>query len=193
MLYLSPRTALIVVDVQNDFCPGGALPVRDGDRIVPVLNDYLERLRVCNGPVIATRDWHPPNHCSFHDHGGVWPPHCVQGQPGAAFHPGLKLPEQTLIISKGVDPARDDYSGFANPALERNLRLLGVEVLLIGGLATDYCVKSTVLDARRRGFETVFLQDACRAVNKNPGDGDTALTEMLAAGAQRADLSMISG
>lgn len=191
MLFLSPRTALIVVDLQNDFCPGGALAVARGDGVIPILNEYIEKLRLANGPVIATRDWHPSNHCSFKEHGGPWPPHCVQNSPGAAFHPGLTLPSQTLIISKGRDSEVDEYSGFARPELERHLRMLGVSIVLIGGLATDYCVKHTVLEACKAGFETVLLQDATRGVDRQPGDSERAVEAMRAAGAQVATLTRL--
>lgn len=191
MLFLSPRTALIVVDLQNDFCPGGALPVPGGDTIVPAVNEYIEKLRLANGPVFATRDWHPSDHCSFRERGGPWPPHCIQNSPGAAFHPGLKLPPQTLIVSKGKDPEREEYSGFANPDLERHLRLLGVATVLVAGLATDYCVKHTVLEARKAGFEVVLLQDAARGVDLQPGDSDRAIAAMRAAGALVANLGRV--
>jgi nicotinamidase/pyrazinamidase len=191
MLFLSPRAALIVVDVQNDFCPGGALPVAGGDAVVPLINEYVEKLRLANGPVIATRDWHPSDHCSFRERGGPWPPHCIQNSPGAAFHPGLKLPPQTLIISKGTDPEREEYSGFARPDLERHLRMLGVSTVLVAGLATDYCVKQTVLEACKAGFETVLLQDATRGVDLQPGDSDRAVEAMRAAGALVATLARV--
>ncbi|MEK7280616.1 MAG: isochorismatase family protein, partial [Nitrospirota bacterium] len=139
--------ALIIVDVQNDFCPGGALPVIDGDKVVPVLNGYIKRFREEGAPVIATRDWHPNNHNSFKESGGIWPPHCVQGTLGAQFHPGLDLSGDVRIISKGASPKDEAYSGFQGTYLATELKKKGIQTLYIGGLATDYCVKHTVLDA----------------------------------------------
>ncbi len=180
--------ALVVVDVQNDFCPGGSLAVPDGDRVVPVLNRYIRRFRELKAPVYASRDWHPPVTKHFQAGGGVWPPHCVQGTTGAEFHPALALPLEAVVISKGMDPAEDAYSCFqardpdgADFAVTLGER--GVRRLFIGGLATDYCVKATVLDALHEGFQVVVLQDAIGAVDVRPGDGERAIEEMRAAGA----------
>lgn len=173
----------MVVDVQNDFLPGGSLAVPEGDAVVPVLNRYLEAFKERGLPVVASRDWHPPGHCSFKDQGGPWPAHCMMGTPGAAFAPALALPPTALIISKGSDPERDAYSGFQGTDLHERLRLLGAQRLFVGGLATDYCVRETVQDALARGYAVILLQDAIRAVNVQPGDGKRAEEEMLAGGA----------
>lgn len=181
---LGSGDALIVVDVQNDFLPGGALGVPGGDQVVPVLNGYIERFRAAGLPVYATRDWHPPEHCSFKDQGGPWPPHCVAGTPGAAFAPGLELPEDAVVISKATEPEREAYSGFQGTDLAARLRAQGVTRVFVGGLATDYCVLNTVRDALAEGFAVWLLQDAVRAVNVHPGDGERALKEMRDRGAQ---------
>jgi len=183
-----PSSALLVVDVQKDFCPGGALAVREGDRVVPVLNRAIELFQKKGLGVYATRDWHPKNHCSFKEQGGPWPPHCIQDSPGAEFHPDLKLPVEAIVISKAMRPEADAYSGFEGTNLELYLKRKGTTRVFIGGLTTDYCVKNSVLDARRMGFETVFLIDAVRAVDVKPGDGDKAIEEMKKAGAFPATL-----
>jgi nicotinamidase/pyrazinamidase len=172
-------TALIAVDVQNDFLPGGALGVTDGDAVVAPL------LRAAQAATftVATRDLHPVDHSSFVEQGGPWPPHCVAGTPGARIDPRV-VDAVDLVVSKGRDAGRDAYSGFDGTVLAETLRARGVRRLLVGGLATDYCVKATVLDARREGFDVVVLEDAVRAVDVEPGDGRRALDEMRAAGAQ---------
>lgn len=182
------KDALVIVDVQNDFCPGGALAVRDGDRVVPVLNRYIEEFQKSGLPIIATRDWHPEQTKHFKGFGGPWPPHCIQGTKGADFHPELRLPPQAIVVSKGTTGEEGGYSGFegVDPAgvpLESLLRQLGVERLFVGGLATDYCVKQTVLDGLRLGFEVVLLEEAIRGVDLSPGDSERAVREMVAAGA----------
>jgi len=185
----SARDALVIVDVQNDFCPGGALGVREGDRVVPILSRYAERFAALGAPIFASRDWHPAETTHFRPYGGVWPPHCVQGTAGAAFHPDLVLPAGTEIVSKGMDPDADAYSCFdaeASDGLPFTAALgeRGVSRLFIGGLATDYCVRATVVDGVQAGFEMVVLEDAVAAVDVAPGDGDKALAEMRAAGAR---------
>lgn len=175
--------ALVVVDVQNDFCPGGALAVKEGNRVVPVFNRYLEIFEKAKLPVYACRDWHPKNHRSFKAQGGPWPPHCVQETPGADFHPDLKLSSNAVIISKGWRPEDESYSEFELTNLELYLKRQGIRRLLVGGLATDYCVKNTVLDACRLGFETCLLTDAIRGIEVKPGDCERALQEMKGAGA----------
>lgn len=171
--------ALIAVHVQRDFCPGGALPVPQGDRIVPVLNEWLD----VNGLLkIATRDWHPANHCSFKAQGGSWPPHCVQNTPGAAFHPHLRASGVEKIISTATDPGREAYSGFEAPELLVALRERHIRRLWIGGLATEYCVTATALDGRRHGFEVFLIEDAIRGIEVHPGDCAAARREMEAAG-----------
>lgn len=181
--------ALIVVDVQNDFCPGGSLAVPEGDAVVPVLNRYLERASAAGIPIVASRDWHPEETAHFAAFGGTWPAHCIQETSGAAFHPALLLPPETLIASKGMSAKDEGYS-----ALEgllpggRNmldaLRERGVTRIHAGGLATDYCVRATVLGALAAGFTVFFLRDASRAVEVTPGDGERAIAEMQAAGAK---------
>jgi nicotinamidase/pyrazinamidase len=175
--------ALIVVDVQNDFLPGGSLAVPQGDAVVPVLNDVIAEFEQRGLPIFATRDWHPENHCSFHAQGGPWPPHCVAGTEGAAFSPALSLPASAAIVSKATTADKDAYSGFAGTELDRLLRLAGVNRVFVGGLATDYCVLNTVRDARSCGYDVVLLLDAVRAVELNPGDSDKAIAEMKQLGA----------
>jgi nicotinamidase/pyrazinamidase len=191
-LKLTKYDALVIVDVQRDFCAGGALAVPDGDAVVQPLNSYIEVFRSANLPIVATRDWHPPNHISFRERGGLWPPHCVQGTEGAEFHPQLKLPEETLIISKATQPDLEAYSGFEGTELESLLKSKGVKRLFVGGLATDYCVKMTVLDALKLGFTTFLLEDAIRGVNVNPSDSERAIDEMLSNGAIAITLSELS-
>lgn len=175
--------ALIIVDVQRDFLPGGSLAVPEGDRVVTVLSRCAALFARLGLPVVATRDWHPAGHVSFRARGGPWPPHCVQGTPGAEFAEGLVLPPGTLIVSKATAADRDAYSGFEGTDLARRLREAGVRRVFVGGLATDYCVLCTVRDAIRLGFEAVLLTDAARAVNVRPGDGADAVEAMRAAGA----------
>lgn len=182
-LSLGPGDALIVVDVQNDFLPGGALGVSGGDQLLPVLNDYVRRFTQQGLPVFVTRDWHPPGHCSFKASGGPWPIHCVAGTPGADFPPELALPTTARIISKATVIDKEAYSAFAGTDLAEQLRGIGVRRVFVGGLATDYCVLGTVKDALALGFATVLLRDAVRAVDAKPGDGDAAIAEMLALGA----------
>jgi nicotinamidase/pyrazinamidase len=181
---LETHDALIVVDVQNDFLPGGALGVPDGDAVLPVLNGYIAQFEGRGLPIFATRDWHPGDHCSFRAQGGPWPRHCVAFSHGAAFATELQLPCSAVIVSKAQAPERDAYSGFEGTNLETLLRARGASRLLVGGLATDYCVLNTVRDALARGFQVLLLTDGIRAVNVNPGDGDRALSEMVALGAQ---------
>src|SRR3990172_7801715 len=182
-IWITHNSALIVVDVQNDFCPGGALPVAEGDKIVPVLNRYIRKFMEAERPVYLTRDWHPGTHLSFKSQGGIWPMHCVQGTEGARFHPELSIPSVAVVISKGTDPAKEAYSGFQGTDLVHQLRQREVRRLFIGGLAIDYCVKSTVLDAVREGLEVVFLSDASMGVDVKPGDSERAIQEMLREGA----------
>ncbi len=175
--------ALVIVDVQNDFLPGGALAVPNGDAVIEPLNRMIAHFHQRNLPVIATRDWHPRNHCSFSERGGPWPPHCVAGTNGAAFAEALRLPDDTLVISKGDDPDADAYSGFQGTDLDARLKRMGVQRLFIGGLATDYCVLHTALDALEAGFEVIVLHDAVRPVEAHPGDGERAILRMHEAGA----------
>lgn len=178
---LDPRTdALVLVDVQSDFCPGGALPVPEGDRVVAPLNALLRHGGVL---AVATRDWHPPDHCSFAAQGGPWPVHCVAGTPGAAFHPDLDLTRiEHIVTNKATARDEEAYSGFQGTDLAALLRGRAIRRLVVGGLATDYCVKATALDARKECFEVFLLTDAICAVNVQPGDGDGAIATMRAAG-----------
>lgn len=175
--------ALIVIDVQNDFLPGGALAVSRGEEVVPTLNAAIATFERRKLPLVASRDWHPADHCSFRPQGGPWPPHCVAGTAGAEFAPALRVPASAIIVSKGVTADDDSYSDFAGTDLDKRLRKAGVRRLFVGGLATDYCVRHTVLDARRAGYDVVLLVDAIRAVDVHPGDGDKAIAEMRKAGA----------
>jgi len=178
-----PADALLVVDVQNDFLPGGALGVRHGDEVVGPLNRMIARWRALDLPVVFTRDWHPADHCSFHAQGGPWPPHCVAMAPGAKFASSLDVPPDAIIVSKGTDPRREAYSAFQGTGLADLLRHRGVQRVIIGGLATDYCIRATGVDARAEGFDYVVLADAVRAVDVKPGDGARALAELAANGA----------
>ena len=183
-VYMSLKSgdALLIVDVQNDFCPGGALAVADGDAVVPTLNRWVAEAETSGVPVFASRDWHPANHVSFKERGGPWPPHCIEGTWGAAFHPDLRLPRNVQIISKAMDPDADSYSAFGGTDLAGRLRRAQVKTVWIGGLAQDYCVRATALDAIREGFEVHVITDATRAVNLRPGDGNRALDEIRNAG-----------
>jgi len=178
------KKALIVVDVQNDFCPGGSLAVADGDKVVAPLNKLMNEFLDRDEPVFKTRDWHSPRTKHFAAYGGTWPVHCVAGTHGAEFHHDLLDDPRVNIISKGTDESADGYSGFDGTDLARLLHEEGVEQVWVGGLATDYCVKHTVLDALREGFEVKALADAMRAVNLAPNDGPKAIEEMRNAGAE---------
>lgn len=173
---------LLVVDMQNDFI-GGALAVRGADRVVAAVSCYVREFRARGLPVIATRDWHPIDHCSFRDRGGPWPAHCVQGLEGAAFPAQVALGPDVQVVSKGVHADRDAYSGFDGTALDRILRAQGASRLFACGLATDYCVRATVIDALRLGYRVFVLADAIAAVDAREGDGRRALEEMRLAGA----------
>jgi nicotinamidase/pyrazinamidase len=190
------KSALLIIDVQNDFCPGGALAVPDGDRVVPLLNRYVEKTLAAGGTVCASRDWHPPDTRHFAARGGPWPPHCVQGTPGAAFHAGLALPAGALIVTKGDNPRDHGYSAFDGATddgrgLADALRAAAVDRVLIGGLATDYCVLNSALDARKHGFDTVLLLDAIRGIDVREGDVARALDRMLRAGVGTATLETV--
>jgi nicotinamidase/pyrazinamidase len=180
---LGMQSALLIEDLQRDFMPGGSLAVPKSDEVVPVLNRYLALARSKGLPVFASRDWHPGNHCSFRAQGGPWPEHCVAGTAGAEFAPGLDLPPDAIIISKATREDAEAYSSFDGTDLALRLRKLGVKRLLVGGLATDYCVLHTVRDALKSGFEVLLLKDAIRAVNVKPGDGERAERQMEQAGA----------
>ena len=188
---MNRKDALVIVDAQNDFCPGGALAVADGDQIIPALNRYIDIFSKAHCPTFATRDWHPAKTSHFKDYGGPWPVHCVQESYGAEFHPALRL-GSAAVLSKGMAADQDSYSGFqaANSSgtlLADLLRRDGIERIFVGGLATDYCVKHTVLDGLKQGFQVVLLVDSVRAVNLGPNDGAVAIDEMIRAGAVRLD------
>jgi nicotinamidase-related amidase len=170
--------ALIIVDVQNDFCPGGALAVSEGDQVVEPINALAARSEF----VVATRDWHPSDHSSFAERGGPWPVHCVQGSTGAELHPGIDRDHIDVIVDKGQVADREGYSGFEDTGLEDLLRERGVDTVHVAGLALDYCVRATALDARRAGFDVLVHRDATRAVNASPGDDERAVGELADAG-----------
>lgn len=183
--------ALLIVDLQNDFCAGGSLTVPGGDDVVEPLGRIAAEVARRGGPVYASRDWHPKDTAHFKSHGGVWPAHCVAGTHGAAFHPALVLPAGTVIVSKGRERRDDGYSAFegateAGSSLANELRARGVTTLLVGGLATDYCVKASVLSALAEGFAVTLLTDAIAAVDLQPGDGARAIDAMRRAGARVA-------
>ena len=177
------KRALIVVDVQNDFCPEGALAVAKGDEVVAPLNTLIDEFLKNGEPVYESRDWHPAQTKHFTAFGGTWPVHCVQNTIGAEFHPGLRQDPRITVISKGLGDT-DCYSAFDETDLAARLKRQGVQEVWVGGLATDYCVKNTVLDALKNGFEVKALENAMRAVNVNPGDGERAIQEMHDAGAE---------
>ncbi len=183
--------ALIVVDVQNDFLPGGSLAVPDGDAVAPVLNRYLAGFAARELPVYATRDWHPPNHCSFKARGGPWPPHCVAETRGAQFAANLDLSPDIVVVSKATMSDKDAYSGFEGTDLDAHLRARKIKRLFVGGLATDYCVLNTVRDALSLGYRVCLLTDAIRAVNVKPDDGRKAAAEMQRLGAEPVTLSAL--
>lgn len=188
---IDKHSALVVVDIQNDFCPGGALPVAHGDLIVKSLNRYIEKFMKASAPILYTRDWHPEDHLSFKPQGGPWPPHCVQGTVGAKFHRDLLLAPGGQIVSK-ADKRDEAYSFFQGTNLAKEMHDLGITTLFVGGLATDYCVKETVLDGRREGFEVYHLDDASRGVNVQAEDSELALSEMVAKGAKRITFKDLS-
>jgi nicotinamidase/pyrazinamidase len=183
-----PGDALLLVDPQVDFCPGGSLPVPSGDMVMPVLDAWARAADAAGVPIFVSRDWHPPRTTHFKEFGGVWPPHCVQGTPGAEFHPGLHLPPSATIVSKGMGETEDAYSAFQarddrEQPLAALLRERGVRHLYVMGLATDYCVKASTLGALDEGFSVTLVQGGMGAVNLEPADGEQALAAMRAAGA----------
>jgi nicotinamidase/pyrazinamidase len=180
--------ALIIVDVQNDFCPGGSLAVAHGDEVVAPLNKLIDEFLAEGRPIFKSRDWHLPTTKHFEKFGGTWPVHCVQNTPGAEFHPNLRDDQRIQVISKGLGD-KDCYSAFDETDLAVRLRQLGIEELVVGGLATDYCVKQTVLDGLTKGFKVKAILDAMRSVDLHPGDGSKAIEEMRAAGAEIVETS----
>lgn len=180
---LTPQDALLIADVQNDFLPGGALGISGGDEIVPVLLAYIHRFQAKGLPIFLSRDWHPPNHCSFHRRGGPWPVHCVAASPGSLAPSSFKAPPSAVLIYKAIDANEEAYSAFEHTTLHRHLQALSVRRLFVGGLATDYCVLNTVKDARALGYEVCLLTDGIRAVNVHPEDGRRAEAQMIRLGA----------
>lgn len=188
--------ALLIVDVQRDFCPGGALPAQGGDRILPALNRAVADARAAGMPIYASRDWHPAVTSHFAKDGGPWPPHCVQGTPGAEFHPDLALPGDAIVITKGDTPDGAGYSAFEGHTsdgrpLADDLRRRGIDRVYVAGLTTDYCVKQTALDARRAGFAATVLMDAVAGIDAHAGDVERALDEMTRAGIEREQSSVV--
>jgi nicotinamidase/pyrazinamidase len=181
--------ALIIVDVQNDFLPGGSLPVPAGDEVVPSLNRYIAAFLFHELPIFATRDWHPPDHCSFHQQGGPWPAHCIAGTQGAAFPVNLEIPCDTHIASKATSREKDAYSGFSETELNAMLKSAGIFRVFIGGLATDHCVLSTVRDALNHGYDIFVLRDAVRGMDADASNA--ALEEMAHLGAKLIDFEAI--
>ena len=177
------KQALVVVDVQNDFCSGGTLAVPHGDEVVPPLNKLIDEFLQRGDPVYMSRDWHPPVTKHFSAYGGTWPVHCVQNTTGAEFHPALRTDPRITVISKGLGD-KDGYSAFDGTDLAEQLERQHVEEVVVGGLATDYCVKNTVLDAIKNGFHVKAVEGAMRPVELQPGDGEQAILEMRAAGAE---------
>jgi nicotinamidase/pyrazinamidase len=188
-LSLRPEDALLVIDMQVDFLPGGKLGVPDGHAVLAPINRLLRLFAGRGLPIYASRDWHPENHCSFLARGGPWPPHCVAGTPGAAFSDQLDLPAGAIVVSKADTADADAYSAFSGTKLAAQLRARGVRRLVVCGLATDYCVLNTVVDARENGFEVVIVPEAMRAVDVAPGDGARALARMAGLGARTAGLA----
>lgn len=192
---MDTRRALLAVDVQNDFCPGGALAIPEGDKVVPVLNKYIKLFASNELPIFASRDWHPKKTKHFKKFGGRWPAHCVQETTGAEFHPDLKLPDEAIILSKGMDPEKDSYSAFhgfdsKNNSFLELLNSIEIEELYVGGLATDYCVKETVLHALEHGFKVKLLVDATKGVDEE--DSQQAIKAMVNKGAEKITLDSLT-
>lgn len=190
------KKALLIVDVQNDFCPGGALAVPGGDSIIPNLNKYIDFFSKNKLPIFFSRDWHPKNTKHFKNFGGIWPMHCVQNTKGAQFYPQLLLPKEAIIISKGMDWEKDSYSAFDGQDLNgmgllNLLMIFGVKEIYIGGLATDYCVHSSAVDALMKGFKVKILMDAIKGVNLRPQDSQGALKDMQKLGAKKINLAVL--
>jgi len=192
------KKALLIVDLQNDFCPGGALAVPEGDKIVPNINKYIKIFSKKKLPVFASRDWHPIRTRHFKDFGGLWPVHCIHNSKGAAFHPKLKLPKEAILLYKGTGPQGDSYSVFQAEDLRgisfpNLLNLLKVGELYTAGLATDYCVKSTVIDVLKHGLKIKLLIDAIKGVNLKANDSEKAIKEMVKKGAKKVTLKDMEG
>lgn len=186
---LASSDALLVTDMQIDFLKGGALPIEGADELIPVINDYIKRFEDSAAHLVASRDWHPANHISFKAQGGPWPPHSIQDTKGAKLSPQIKFPNHTVVISKATDPKHEAYSAFETTNLENELRQLGVKRLFIAGVATDYCVVNTVIDARKLSFQVVVLMDAVLGINVKAGDADRAVETMIKNGAEQATVA----
>jgi nicotinamidase/pyrazinamidase len=189
--HLGRHDALVVVDMQNDFLPGGSLGVPHGDEVIGPINRLLALYGERGLPIFASRDWHPENHCSFAAQGGPWPSHCVAGTRGAEFSGALAFPERTVVISKATSAGEDAYSAFNGTDLAEQLKERGVRRVAVCGLATDYCVLNTALDAIKAGFETLIVPEAMRAVDVRPGDGPAAIEQMIDEGAHPVELSTL--
>jgi nicotinamidase/pyrazinamidase len=188
------KKALLIVDVQNDFCPGGALGVPEGDKIIPPINKYIKIFSQKKIPIFVTRDWHPVKTKHFKDFGGIWPVHCIQNSRGAAFHPKLKLPKDAIFLYKGMDPEKDSYSSFHAEDISgmkflNILKRLGIREIYIGGLATDYCIKYSAKDALKNGFKVNVLIDAIKGVNLKPKDSENAIKGIVKMGTKKINLS----
>jgi nicotinamidase/pyrazinamidase len=193
LLPLTSEDALLVIDLQVDFLPGGKLGVPNGHAVLGPINRLLSLFDRKGLPIYASRDWHPENHCSFAERGGPWPPHCVAGTPGAAFSGQLGLPAGAIVVSKADTADVDAYSAFNGTSLAAQLRARGVRRVVVSGLATDYCVLNTVIDARENGFEVIVVPEAMRAVDLAPGDGERALARMAGLGARPATVEALAG
>jgi nicotinamidase/pyrazinamidase len=191
MISLTPYDALLLADIQNDFLLGGALEISGGDAILPILENYIQRFQARSLPIFLTRDWHPSNHCSFASQGGPWPVHCVAGSPGSLPPTSFTTPPSAVIIYKAIDRDQEAYSAFQNTALDRHLRALSAHRIFIGGLATDYCVRNSVKDARTLGYDVCLLVDGIKAVNLQPDDGRHAEEEMIGLGAKPVRWEML--
>ena len=194
---MKKKSTLLIVDVQNDFCPNGSLAVPGGDSIIPVLNKYIKIFSAGKLPIFASRDWHPKKTSHFKDFGGPWPEHCVQDSHGARFHPMLRLPESAIILSKGMDPETDCYSAFQAVDIKENdfaqlLKTFSIKELFVGGLAADYCVRWTVLDALKFGLRVFLLMDGIKGVNLREKDSESAVEEMVSLGAKKITIEKLS-
>lgn len=190
-IQLHQGDALLAIDIQNDFLPGGNMAVPKGDEIIPVMNDYIQKFQAQHLPIYASRDWHPSNHLSFVPQGGPWPQHCIAGSKGAEFHPDLLFPDNVIVTSKGTKKEYEAYSVFSEVEFKTLLKNALIQRLFIGGLATDYCVLHCVNDALKNGYQVFLLLDAIRAVNVKPNDGKQAIQTMSSKGANPITLEAL--